>query len=114
MNKLNDVAEKLEALDILDKLQKNPEVTQRDLSQDLDMSLGKVNFLIKELGKKGWVKIKRVKNRKNKLALLYILTPNGIRQKLRLTRKFLRRKVKEYEKLEQEIQQLKQEIKKNG
>ena len=98
MNKSKDLSEKPETLDILDRLQGNPEVTQRGLSQDLSMSLGKVNFLIKELGKKGWVKIKKVKNRKNKLALLYILTPNGIRQKLRLTRKFLRRKLKEYEK----------------
>ena len=90
----------------------NPQITQRELSTHLGMSLGKINFLIKAMVEKGFIKADNFKNSKNKIAYLYCLTPKGIEEKAKITYRFLKWKVAEYEKLEQEIQQLQKEVNK--
>ena len=104
---------KLETDDVLLVLREiiaNPQMTQRDLSARLGLSLGKVNFLIKALIEKGLIKADNFKNSKNKIAYLYCLTPKGIEEKAEITYRFLKRKLAEYEKLEEEIRQLEKEV----
>jgi len=84
-------------------------ISQRDLSMKIGLSLGSVNYIIKELIKKGYVKAKRFKNSKNKAAYLYVLTPKGINARIQQTQYFLRVKMEEYEKLKKEIEELKKE-----
>lgn len=108
----NIILEKEEALHLLNHIQNFPQTNQRLLSKNLGTSLGKVNFLIKELAKKGWIKIKRATHSKNKLAYIYILTPDGIKQKIELSNKFLKRKIEEYDRLKKEIKNLQLELKK--
>lgn len=85
-------------------------MTQRELSSRLGISLGKVNFLMNALIQKGFVKAHNFKNSNNKKAYLYYLTPRGFEKKARITYNFLRRKMKEYEQLNEEIRQLRQEV----
>ncbi len=99
-----------EALRVLREIGSNPEMTQRELSSRLGLSLGKINFLIKALIDKGLIKAENFKNSKQKSAYLYFLTPRGFEEKTRATYHFLRRKMEEYEKLEAEIRQLKNEV----
>jgi len=99
-----------EALRVLREIGSNPEMTQRELSSRLGLSLGKINFLIKALIDKGLIKAENFKNSKQKSAYLYFLTPRGLEEKTRATYHFLRRKMEEYEKLEAEIRQLKNEV----
>ena len=98
-------------LDLLRRLELNPEYTQRDLSKEIGVSLGKVNYCLKKLTEKGWIKLTNFKQNSNKLGYAYILTPNGIEEKSRLTILFLKRKIKEYEILKKEINELKLESK---
>jgi EPS-associated MarR family transcriptional regulator len=99
-----------EVLRLLDEIKKRPEMTQRELSSILGISLGKINFLLKVLIDKGHVKVDNFKKSNNKAAYLYYLTPKGMEEKTRITYRFLKRKIKEYEDLEQEIKRLKQEV----
>jgi len=96
-------------LDLLRKLEENPEYTQRELSLEMGVSLGKVNYCIKKLTEKGLIKIQNFKLNKNKLGYAYLLTPKGIEEKSRLTFSFLKRKIIEYEILKKEINELKLE-----
>ncbi len=96
-------------LDLLRKLEENPEYTQRELSQEMGVSLGKVNYCMKKLTEKGLIKIQNFKRNKNKLGYAYLLTPKGIEEKSRLTFSFLKRKIIEYEILKKEINELKLE-----
>jgi len=96
-------------LHILQEIEHNPKVTQRDLAQKLEISLGKINFLIRSLIDKGVIEIENFKNSKNKLAYMYLLTPHGIKIKIQLTHKFFAWKTQEYEKLKEEIERLKKE-----
>ena len=91
-------------LHILREVHNNPNLSQRDLAKNLDMSLGKLNYLIRSLANKGLIKINNFKNSKRKLNYIYVLTPEGIKQKLNLTLKFMERKMKEYDELKSEIQ----------
>jgi len=95
-----------ETLKILEHIHKNPQVTQRELVKKFDISLGKVNFLIRSLTETGLIKLKRFKTSKNKRGYLYLLTPKGISEKFRITVEFLQRKTKEHEKLKEEIETL--------
>ncbi len=88
----------------------NPQITQRELSTSLGLSLGKINFLVRAMVGKGFIKADNFKNSKNKIAYLYCLTPKGIEEKAKITYRYMKRKMAEYEKLEQEIQQLKKEV----
>jgi EPS-associated MarR family transcriptional regulator len=99
-----------EVLKVLREIAITPEMTQRELSSRLGISLGKVNFLVNALIQKGLVKADNFKNSNNKKAYLYYLTPRGFDEKARITYNFLRRKMKEYEQLNEEIRQLRQEV----
>ena len=103
-----------EILRLLREIKKSPELTQRELSSRLGISLGKVNFLMNALIRKGFVKAQNFKNSNNKKAYLYILTPHGLEEKAKVTYRFLKRKLDEYERLESEIKQLEQEVKDLG
>ncbi|RPH52053.1 MAG: MarR family EPS-associated transcriptional regulator [Desulfobacteraceae bacterium] len=99
-----------ESFKILQEIQTNPELTQRGLSSKLNISLGKINFLLKALIDQGFVKVDYFKNSKNKKAYLYALTPQGIEAKMKATRLFIKRKIDEFEKLQLEIQELRREV----
>ena len=99
-----------EVLKLLREINKSPEMTQRELSSSLGISLGKVNFLIKALIDKGHIKVDNFKKSNNKSAYLYYLTPKGVEEKAKITYRFLRRKMNEYEQLEKDIRQLRQEV----
>jgi len=96
-------------LDLLRKLEENPEYTQRKLSQEMGVSLGKVNYCIKKLTQKGWVKLINFSRNPNKVGYAYLLTPQGIEQKSKLTYAFLKIKMKEYKALKEEINLLKKD-----
>ena len=93
-------------LDLLRELESNPECTQRELSQEMGVSLGKVNYCIRKLTEKGLIKITNFKQNQNKIGYVYLLTPKGIDEKARLTISFLKRKITEYEILKKEINEL--------
>ena len=98
-------------LDLLRKIEANPEYTQRELSREMGVSLGKVNYCMKKLIEKGWVKLMNFTKNPNKDGYAYLLTPKGIEEKTRLTFVFLKIKVEEYEILKEEISILKQDTK---
>jgi EPS-associated MarR family transcriptional regulator len=97
-------------LKVLRQLEENPDITQRELAEALGVSLGKVNYCLKALIGKGWIKVNNFKNHKQKSAYAYLLTPKGIERKAQITVRFLKRKVEEYEALKQEIEQLQEEV----
>ena len=96
-------------LDLLRRLESNPEYTQRELSQEMGVSLGKVNYCMKKLTEKGLIKLTNFTHNSNKMGYAYLLTPSGIEEKSRLIFSFLKRKVIEYEILKIEINELKLE-----
>ena len=99
-------------LDLLRKLEANPEYTQRELSREMGVSLGKVNYCMKKLIEKGWIKLSNFSHNPNKVGYIYLLTPKGIEQKTKLTILFLKRKIEEFEILKDEISELKLESEK--
>lgn len=101
-------------LKVLREIEVNPEITQRELAQNLGVSLGKTNYCLKALIDRGWIKVRNFKNSSNKTAYAYLLTPFGIEEKARITVRFLKQRMREYEALKDEIKQLKREIKSNG
>ena len=99
---------------ILNLLEKDPELSQRDLAQALGVSLGKVNFCLKALIEKGLVKARNFRNNKHKSAYMYYLTPTGFEEKARVTVRFFQLKVAEYEALTREIERLRNEVSTNA
>jgi len=97
-------------LRVLKIIESSPQITQRELADELGVSLGKANYCLKSLIDKGWLKAQNFKNNRNKMAYAYLLTPAGIEEKSAMTIDFLRRKMDEYEALKQEIEQLKSEV----
>lgn len=95
---------------VLKIIHSSPQITQRELADELGVSLGKTNYCLKSLIDKGWLKARNFKNNRNKMAYAYLLTPVGIQEKAAMTVDFLRRKMDEYETLKQEIKQLKSEV----
>ena len=95
---------------ILKTLESEPKISQRQLAENLGISLGKVNYCVKALLEKGLIKATNFKNSKNKIAYAYLLTPKGMKQKTHLAHRFLERKVREYELLQLEIESLKSEL----
>ena len=89
--------------DVLRKIQKKPNSTQRELALELGFSLGKLNYCLKALQKKGLVKIENFKRNPNKINYFYVLTPAGIAEKTKLTLNFMKRKMKEYDELKREL-----------
>jgi len=93
-------------------LESNPTVSQRDAARELGVSLGKLNYCLKALVGKGWVKATNFKNSRNKIAYMYLLTPRGIRAKGRVTLRFLQRKMEDYDALRIEIARIREEVSK--
>jgi EPS-associated MarR family transcriptional regulator len=90
-------------------LEANPQMSQRDLARAMGISLGKVNYCLRTLIAKGWVKATNFTNSQRKAAYMYLLTPRGIDQKASLTVRFLHAKMQEYEALRAEIRQMRRE-----
>ena len=95
---------------VLRILQDNPDLTQRELADRLGVSVGGLNYCLKALIDKGWVKVQNFSESKNKFGYVYPLTPSGLSHKAALTGRFLKRKLEEYEALQAEIDALRQEI----
>lgn len=103
-NKNTDNSE--EELEILRKVEENPKLTQRQIAEQMGLSLGKINYLIKALLDKGSLKVGNFRKSDNKLGYLYLLTPDGAETKRKLTLLFLKRKSEEFDKLSREIQRI--------
>jgi EPS-associated MarR family transcriptional regulator len=97
-------------LELLRKIEVNPEYTQRELSQEMGVSLGKINYCMKKLFEKGLIKLSNFRSNSNKSRYIYLLTPKGIEQKTILTILFIERKLKEYDELKAEIQSLQEDF----
>mgnify|MGYP001422895370 CR=1 FL=1 len=94
---------------LLKSIEENPSHSQRELSQSLGISLGKLNYCLKALIDKGLVKVDSFKRNPNKAGYRYLLTPKGIEEKAVVTRRFLQKKMAEYEEIKREITQLRKE-----
>ena len=92
-------------------LEQQPDLTQRQLSEQLGVSLGKTNYLVKSLIDVGWVKLDNFQRSNSKWGYAYLLTPKGLVEKAAITTRFLIRKQREYNELQQEIAQLQEEVK---
>ena len=95
---------------VLRSIEQNPELTQRAMSQALNISLGALNYTIRALVDKGLVKARNFKNSRNRLSYAYLLTPKGVQEKGLLTVRFMARKMREFERLKREIEELKGEV----
>ena len=95
---------------LLRRLAEAPQASQRELARDTGVSLGKLNYALRALIDKGWVKAGNFGRNQDKLSYAYLLTPAGIEAKARLTRAFLARKMAEYDRLRAQIEDLKAEI----
>ena len=95
---------------LLKTLADEPNLSQRDLAKRLGVSLGKVNFCLNALIAKGCLKADNFRNSENKLAYAYLLTPQGVEQRARMTVEFLQIKIQEYERLRTEIAELKRSV----
>ena len=92
-------------LNLLIKIKNKPKSSQRQLAADLGISLGKLNYCLKALKDKGFVKIRNFKKNPKKINYIYVLTPRGVIEKSKLTVNFMKRKMKEYEELKRELEQ---------
>lgn len=99
-------------LEVLRMLEQRPDMSQRELSKALGLSLGKTHYVLHALVDKGLLKVRNFRRSGNKLAYAYVLTPTGLREKLRLTKAFLIRKEAEFEALRRSIAALRSELKK--
>ena len=95
---------KQDHFEVLRRLQKKPKASQRELAEDLGFSLGKLNYCIKALQRKGYVKLQNFKKKDNKIKYLqYVITPRGIAERTKLTISFMKRKMREYDELKAEL-----------
>ena len=97
-------------LNLLRQLNTQPEASQRKLAENLGVSVGKLNYCLRALVDRGWVKANNFRRSDNKWAYAYLLTPSGLSAKLRLTSHFLRRKEREFEELQTQISALRTEL----
>jgi EPS-associated MarR family transcriptional regulator len=97
-------------LQLMAHVEQNPQDTQRAIASELGVSLGSVNYCIKALINKGFLKVENFRKSSNKLGYAYLLTPSGIGEKANLTLSFLKRKQQEYNRLEREIAELQEEV----
>jgi EPS-associated MarR family transcriptional regulator len=91
-------------------IEHHPNLSQRELAREMGISLGKTNYCIKGLMERGWLKARNFKNSNNKIAYAYILTPTGISEKAKITARYLKHKIQEYETLKSEIEKLRKEV----
>lgn len=96
--------------ELLRLIESNPQVTQRHLAEALGVSLGRVNYCLRELRDKGWVKARNFRNSSNKRVYMYVLSPSGIEARARATVCFLRAKLAERDRILAEIEQLLTEV----
>ena len=90
--------------EVLRRIQKKPESSQRELAEELGFSLGKLNYCLKALQKKGFVKLQNFQKQSNKINYLqYVITPKGISERTKLTINFMKRKMKVYDELKKEL-----------
>ncbi len=101
-----DINNSEEELEILRKIEENPNLTQRQIAEHLGLSLGKINYLIKALLGKGMVKVDNFRKSDRKLGYLYLLTPEGVERKRKLTLLFLQRKAEEFDRLKEEMNRI--------
>lgn len=94
---------------LLKLIEAEPHLSQREIAQKMGVSLGKTNYCLKALVDKGFIKLQNFYNNKKKSAYIYFLTPKGIEEKAEVTYRFLQGKIKEYENIKQEIENLKVE-----
>ena len=94
----------------LKHLQENPGITQRSLAKEVGINVSSINFCLKALVEKGWIKLDNFSKNPDKLSYAYLLTPTGMAEKAALTKRFLHRKMAEYEKLRADIESLESEI----
>ena len=91
--------------EVLRRIKKKPDFSQRELAEDLGFSLGKLNYCLKALKKKGYVKLTNFQKQSNKIKYLqYVITPKGIAERTKLTINFMRKKMKEYDELKKELE----------
>jgi EPS-associated MarR family transcriptional regulator len=95
---------------LLRLIEASPHLSQRDVARELGISLGKVNYCLKSLAERGWIKATNFKNSKNKIAYMYLLTPRGIDGRARVTARFLQIKMREYDELKVEIERIREEV----
>jgi|TARA_B100000787_G_scaffold169719_2_gene161939 EPS-associated MarR family transcriptional regulator len=100
---MNNEKKKQDYLNVLRKINSENEISQRGLAKVLGFSLGKLNYCLRALKNKGYVKIKNFRQNPNKLNYVYILTPKGISQKTHLTMSFMKKKIQEYDELKKEL-----------
>ena len=96
-NNKNVVTE--DELDVMWLIDKDPKISQRKMADSLNMSLGKVNYCLSALVEVGFVKLGNFKRSKTKMGYLYLLTPSGVKAKAEITKRFLKNKQLEYDKL---------------
>tara|TARA_B100001063_G_C16699076_1_gene521528 strand:- start:671 stop:973 length:303 start_codon:yes stop_codon:yes gene_type:complete len=89
---------------VLRKINRKPDSKQRELAKELGFSLGKLNYCLNALKEKGLIKISNFSKNPNKFGYIYVLTPKGIKKKTQMTVDFMKRKMKEYDELKQEIE----------
>ena len=99
---------------ILKILATEPHISQREMSRRMGISLGKTNYVLSVLAEKGIIKMKRLKNAHQKIPYVYQLTPRGLEQKARITARFLKRKLLEYEEIKSQIKEIASEAEKDG
>ena len=98
---------KFDEFNTLRKIGDKPQSSQRKLARNLGFSLGKLNYCINALKDKGLIKLQNFKNNKNKMAYTYLLTPKGSAEKSKLTLKYMKIKMREYDELKSELNQIK-------
>ena len=107
---MNTASDKEIHLNLLNLLQEEPELTQREMNRKMGVSLGKINYCISALTNKGMIKVERFKKVENKSAYIYRLTPKGLEELSNLTISFLKIKIIEYDKIKKEIKSLSKQI----
>ena len=111
---MNVIDEKMIHYRLLKLLNENGNYTQRELAKEMGISLGKLNYCISELTKKGMVKVIRFTNSKNRRAYAYLLTQHGLQEKIKLTLRFLKRKLEEYDEIRKQIREFSTELEEQG
>jgi len=110
MNKSSDKSRQEIRLRVMRLIEDESKLSQREIADHLGVSLGSVNYCLKALVEKGWLKVNNFRRSDNKLGYAYVLTPNGVSERARQTKQFLRRKLEEYEQLKEEIASLEDEV----
>jgi EPS-associated MarR family transcriptional regulator len=115
---INTVSDRLEQqreevrFRVLRLIENNPEISQRELADELGVSLGQINYQLKALKERGLIKVSNFLRSDNKLAYVYLLTPKGVADKLAITKRFLVRKRQEFELMKTELEELEREVNK--